>query len=73
MIASPTATSAAATAITKNTTAWPSRLPMRWPKATSARFAAFNISSIDMKITSGLRRITTPTTPIENSTADSAT
>src|SRR5262245_5938572 len=73
MIARPTATSAAATAITKKTTAWPSRFPARCPKATSARFAAFNMSSIDMKMTSGLRRMTTPTTPIVNRTADSAT
>src|SRR5438552_3244353 len=72
MMARPTATSAAATAITKNTMAWPSTLPWRRPNATSARFAAFSISSIDMKITSGLRRTTTPITPIENSAAERA-
>ena len=63
MIASPTATSAAATAITKNTRACPSVVPCRWPKATNARFAAFSMSSIDMKMTSGLRRTRTPSTP----------
>src|SRR5207302_9075744 len=72
MMASPTATSAAATAITKNTMAWPSAVPSRWPNATKATFAAFSISSIDMKITSGSRRTITPTTPMENSTAESA-
>ena len=40
------------------------------PKATNARLAAFSISSIDMKITSGLRRTRTPTTPIVNRIAD---
>src|SRR5205085_9505293 len=73
MIASPTATSAAATAITKKTIAWPSAEPSRWPKATNARFAALSINSIDMKITSGSRRTMTPTTPMANSTADSPT
>ena len=69
MMARPTATSAAATAITKKTRTWPSGLPSRWPKATNDRFAAFSISSIDMKMTSGLRRMMTPTTPMEKSTA----
>ena len=73
MIARPTATSAAATHITKNTRACPSVVPWRWPKATRARFAALSISSIDMKITSGFRRISTPSTPMLKSTADSAT
>src|SRR5712692_10050345 len=73
MIASPTATSAAATHITKNTRACPSAVPCRCPRATSARLAALSISSMDMKMTSGLRRISTPSTPMLNSTADSAT
>ena len=73
MIARPTATSAAATHRTKKTRACPSIVPCRCPKATSARFAAFSMSSIDMKITSGLRRIRTPSTPMVNRTADSAT
>src|SRR6266540_5624492 len=73
MMASPTATSAAATHITKKTSACPSAVPWRWPKATRARLAAFSISSIDMKITRGLRRTSTPSTPMLNSTADRAT
>src|SRR5262249_29043851 len=73
MMASPTATSAAATHITKNTSACPSAVPWRCPKATSARFAALSINSMDMKITSGSRRISTPSTPMLKSTADSAT
>src|SRR4029453_3812049 len=79
MIARPTATSAPAPPLTQkndaspSTVPWPWRFPARCPKATSARFAAFSISSMDMKMTSGLRRITTPTTPIVNSTADSVT
>src|SRR5580704_18037662 len=73
MMASPTATSAAATHITKKTRACPSGVPCRCPMATSATLAAFSISSMDMKITSGSRRISTPSTPMLNSTADSAT
>src|SRR4029453_6292996 len=73
MMASPTATSAAATVITKNTMIWPCAPPCARPKATNARFAAFSISSIDMKMTSGLRRTRTPTTPIVNRIADSPT
>ena len=72
MMARPTATSAAATHITKKTRAWPSARAVRWPNATSARLAALSISSMDMKITSGLRRTSTPSTPMLKSTADSA-
>src|SRR5262249_5297823 len=73
MMASPTATSAAATHITKNTSACPSAVPCRCPRATSATLAALSMSSIDMKMTSGSRRINTPSTPMLNSTAESAT
>ena len=57
--------------MTKNTSTCPSALPNWAPNATSARFAAFSITSIDMKITSGSRRTMTPTAPIANRTADS--
>src|SRR5262249_47873944 len=73
MIASPTATSAAATAITKKTTACPSAEPSRRPNATNARFAALSMSSMDMKMMSGSRRTITPTAPMVKSTADSPT
>src|SRR5262245_21877322 len=73
MIARPTATSAAATHMTKNTRACPSADPHRCPSDTSARLAALSISSMDMKMTSGSRRINTPSTPMLKSTAESAT
>ena len=73
MMASPTATSAAAIVITKNTMICPSAAPWARPKATNARFAAFSMSSMDMKITSGFRRTRTPTTPMVNRIADSPT
>src|SRR3989442_14995417 len=73
MIASPTATSAAATHRTKKTRACPSTEPCCWPKATKARLAALSMISMDMKMTSGLRRTRTPKTPMTNSTAESPT
>src|SRR5688572_4182408 len=36
----------------------------------NARFTAFNISSTHMKMMIALRRVSTPTTPITNSTAE---
>src|SRR6267142_3609053 len=73
MIASPTATSAAATHRTKKTRACPSTEPCCWPKATKARLDALSMISMDMKMTSGLRRTRTPRTPITKRTAESAT
>src|SRR6266545_3364119 len=73
MMARPTATSAAATHRTKKTSACPSIEPWRWPKATNARLAALSMISMDMKMTSGLRRTSTPRTPMTNSTAESPT
>jgi len=35
-----------------------------------ARFAAFNINSMDMKMISALRRINTPSTPMVNKIAE---
>src|SRR4029077_18744625 len=46
MIASPTAASAAATVITKNTITWPSSEPRLRAIATKARFTAFSMISI---------------------------
>src|SRR5882672_4399401 len=73
MIASPTATSAAATHRTKKARACPSTEPCCWPKATKARLAALSMISMDMKMTSGLRRTRTPRTPITKRTAESPT
>src|SRR5690606_9378047 len=72
MMASPTTTSAAATTITKNAITWPCRSPCIRANVTSARFAAFSISSMHMNSTIALRRTSTPTAPITNSSADSA-
>ena len=41
-------------------------------KATSARFAAFSMSSTHMRMTTALRRTSTPAHPVKNSTADTA-
>src|SRR5207247_2478086 len=71
MMASPTAASAAATAMTNNTKIWP-LTPSRWASATNVRFTALSISSTHMKITMALRRISTPAKPIVNRTAESA-
>src|SRR5579885_178197 len=66
MMASPTAASAAATTMTKNT----NTCPLRWchcaAKATNDRFTPFSISSIDMKMVMMLRLIRNPITPQEN-------
>src|SRR5262245_39126925 len=69
MMASPTAASAAATAMTKKTITWPSIEPRLRAKATKLRLTAFRRSSMDMKITIRLRRVSTPTVPIANTTA----
>src|SRR4029077_16576714 len=61
--ASPTTTSAAATTITMNANICPSSLLRKRPYATSATFAALSISSMHMKTTIGLRRISTPAAP----------
>src|SRR3954470_6260894 len=69
MIASPTAASAAATVITKNTNTWPAT-PYAWANATKLRFTALSISSTHMNTMIALRRISTPNTPIANSAAE---
>src|SRR3954471_10521058 len=68
MMARPTAASAAATVITKKTNTWPAT-PYVCAKATKVRFTALSISSTHMKMMIALRRGSTPTTPMVNSTA----
>src|SRR5215467_6767857 len=69
MIANPTAASAAATVITKNTNTCPVD-PYACANATNVRFTAFSISSTHMNTMIAFRRINTPKTPIANSTAE---
>src|SRR5438270_8997906 len=65
-MARPTTASAAATVITISANSWPSRFTSCRAKATSVRLTAFNISSMQMRITSGLRRTRTPIVPSRN-------
>src|SRR5258708_10934399 len=69
IIARPTTTSAAATVSTRKTNICPSAESRKLEMATNDRLTAFNINSIDIKIMSGLRRISTPTTPTVNKIA----
>src|SRR5213592_2499777 len=69
MMARPTAASAAATVMTKNTKTCPAT-PYSCANATKVRFTALSISSTHMKMMIALRRVSTPTTPIVNSTAE---
>src|SRR5437773_12030896 len=55
--------------MTKNTTTCPAT-PYVCAKATKVRFTAFSISSTHMKMMIALRRVSTPTTPITNRTAE---
>ena len=71
MIARPTTTSAAATTMTKNAMIWPLRSPLIRANVTSARFAAFSISSMHMNSTIALRRTSTPAAPMVNKIAES--
>src|SRR5712692_7421810 len=67
-MARPTATSAAAMTNTKTTNTLPrsSTLPARRENATSARLAALSMSSTHMRMTTALRRTSTPVTPRKN-------
>src|SRR5204863_1752425 len=69
MIASPTAASAAATVITKNTNTCPAA-PYDCANATNVRFTALSMSSTHMNTMIAFRRMSTPNTPIVNSTAE---
>ena len=66
MMASPTATSAAATAIMKNTKTCPAGSERYDENATKSRFTALSINSTDIKIIMAFRRISTPTMPMIN-------
>src|SRR5216684_2978934 len=69
MIASPTAASAAATTMTKNTNTWPSSLPIARLNDTNARLTALSMSSIDMKIVMTFRLKRNAMTPSPNNSA----
>ena len=69
MIASPIATSAAATTRVKNTITWPPMSSSARANVTNVRLAALSISSTHMNITSTLRRSSSPTAPMVNSNA----
>ena len=73
-IARPTATSAAAITKTKITNTLPrwSTAPKRRENATSARFAAFSMSSTHMRMTTAFRRTRTPAQPMKKSPAETA-
>jgi hypothetical protein len=65
-MAKPTAASAAATVITKNTNNCPTELPRNDAKAIIVRFAEFNISSIHINTTIAFLLVSTPATPTRN-------
>ena len=69
-IASPTATSAAATAIEKNTKTCPSASWWNVEKATNNKFTAFSMISIDMKTMMAFLLYNTPKTPMQNRSTD---
>src|SRR3954463_1997491 len=69
MMASPTAASAAATVMTKKTNTCPAT-PYVCANAMNVRFTALSMSSTHMKMMIALRRVSTPTTPIVNRTAE---
>src|ERR1700674_1021492 len=62
-IARPTTASAAATVMAINAKSWPSMFCSCLENATRVRLTAFNINSMQMRMTSGLRRTSTPTVP----------
>src|SRR4051812_40363095 len=69
MMARPTAASAAATVMTKKTKTCPAT-PYVCANATKDRLTALSISSTHMKMMIAFRRVSTPTIPIVNSTAE---
>src|ERR1700722_9533694 len=71
MMPSPTAASAAASVMIKMANACPSAEPTSRENATRLMFTAFNMSSTDIKMMITFRRVTTPITPIVNSTMPS--
>src|SRR5205807_9021431 len=67
MIPSPTAASAAASAMMKSAKTCPAASPYNRENATRLMFTAFRISSMDMSTTMTLRLVTTPITPMMKS------
>src|SRR5690348_12222642 len=65
-IARPTTASAAATVMDIRANSWPSMFCSCRENVTSARLAALSISSMQMRMTRGLRRTSTPTAPSTN-------
>jgi hypothetical protein len=66
IIARPTAASAAATVITKNTNNCPTGFPIKDEKVIKERFAELSISSTDIKTTIAFLLVRTPVTPTIN-------
>jgi hypothetical protein len=66
MIANPTATSAAATTILKNTNICAEGSLYILENATSSKFTAFSISSMHMNMIIALRRMSVPMIPMLN-------
>ena len=66
MIAKPTATSAAATAMMKNTKTCPLGSERYDEKAAKSKFTALSINSTHIKMTMALRRVSTPIMPMTN-------
>jgi hypothetical protein len=66
IIAKPTAASAAATAITKNTKSCPTVSPKYEEKVIKVRFAELSISSTHIKTTIAFLLVRTPIIPTEN-------
>ena len=69
MMASPTATSAAATAIIKKTKTCPEGSFLNVESATKSKLIEFNINSTDMKMIMAFLLIKTPNTPMQKSAA----
>lgn len=67
MMASPTATSAAATTIMKNTNSCAFASPNILEKATSSKFTELSMSSMHMKMIMAFLRMSVPMMPIEKS------
>src|SRR2546429_7335918 len=68
----PMQTSQAATVMTTSASTCPSPLPHMREKAMSARLAPLSISSRHSRMTSGLRRVMTPTAPSTKTIAETA-
>lgn len=64
-MASPTATSAAATAMMKNTKICPDGSDLYDEKAANNKLTELSINSTDMKIIMAFRRVNTPMIPIQ--------